>query len=84
MNCRGTLASFRRFLPVVPLRKLLFSVFHQSYPYAERFFAFFCFRRPTKPRFSRFLLVVGVRQAIFAVLAEWGMISLFCFPQRRC
>ena len=84
MNCRGTLASFRRFLPVVPLRKLLFSVFHQSYPYAERFFAFFGFCRGTKRCFSRFLLVVGVRQAVFAVLAEWGMMSLFCFPQRRC
>ena len=61
MNCRGTPASFRRFLPVVPLRKLLFSVFHQSYPYAERFFAFLGFRRGTKRCFSRFLLIVGVR-----------------------
>ncbi len=61
MNCRGTTASFRRFLPVVPLRKLLFSVFHQLYPYAERFFAFLGFRRGTKRCFSRFLLIVGVR-----------------------
>ena len=67
MNCRGTTASFRRFLPVVPLRKLLFSVFHQSYPYESFFFLFFINRTPTLNDFLRFSVFVGVRNAVFSV-----------------
>ena len=70
MNCRGTTASFRRFLPVVPLRKLLFSVFHRLYPYEDLFLPFFIDRTPTPSDFLRFSVFVGVRSAVFPVFCS--------------
>ena len=56
-------AVFRRFLPIVPLRKPLFTVFRSSYPYESFFLPFFI---NCTPYLSDFLRKCMPRQALNA------------------
>ena len=88
IDCTPTKRSFRRFLPVVPLRKTVFRVFCVSSADDEHFLAISAFRRPTTSVFLHFLALRGVGNTFFGVFhsseaSESHFFSFSTHPRSR-